>query len=49
MCDATEHGACFTKIGLDKFLNPQDENEVLEEVNLKGLGLEVTCIIHTEP
>lgn len=46
--DATEHGVGFTRIGLEYLLNPPEEDEVMEEVNLKDLGLEVAGVSQTE-
>ena len=48
MRDATEHGVGFSRIGLENLLNPPKEDEVMEEVNLKDLGLEVAGVSQNE-
>lgn len=39
--DATEHGARFTRTGLENLLNPEEENNVTEEPTLEDLAREV--------
>lgn len=49
MREATELGVSFARIGLENLLNPQEENDAMEEVNLKDLGLDVAGVGQTEP
>lgn len=42
---ANEHGVGFTRICSENLLNTPEEDEVMEEVNLKDLGLEFADII----
>lgn len=36
--NATESGVDFTKIGMDKLLNPGDEDNIIEDVTFEKLG-----------
>lgn len=39
--DAKEHGAKFTRVGLENLLNPAEEDDVIEELTLEQLGRDV--------